>query len=75
MFGICYHSNPRLYRFKEKCLRFTFQIQYLPGKFNATPDCMSKLFDNDKKDEYSEVQTGVTVVPLLVESCQERDSL
>ena len=33
--------NPRLYRFKEKCRRFRVTIQYLPGKLNNTPDCMS----------------------------------
>ena len=26
--------NLRLYRLKEKCLRFKFKIQYLPGKVN-----------------------------------------
>ena len=33
--------NQRLYRFKEKCLMFMFNIQYLPGKINHTPDCIS----------------------------------
>ena len=45
--------NPRLYRLKEKCLRFWFQIQYLPGKNNDTPDCMLRVYDETKaeKDE------------------------
>ena len=33
--------NPHLYRMKEKCLRFRFNIQYLSGKINNAPDCMS----------------------------------
>ena len=28
--------NPRLYRFKERCMRFRFKIQYLPGGKNDT---------------------------------------
>ena len=45
--------NPRLYRLKEKGLRFWFQIQYLPGKNNDTPDCMLRVYDETKaeKDE------------------------
>ena len=43
--------NPRLYRLKEKCLRFRFQIQYLPGKNNDTPDCMLKMYDKTKAEE------------------------
>ena len=34
--------NPRLHRFKEKCLRFKFKIQYLSGGKNDTPDCMMR---------------------------------
>ena len=43
--------NPRLYRLKEKCLRFRFQIQYLPGKNNDTPDCMLRMYDKTKAEE------------------------
>ena len=34
--GLADIPNPRLYRFKERCLRFRFQIQYLPGAKNNT---------------------------------------
>ena len=43
--------NPRLYRLKEKGLRFWFQIQYLPGKNNDTPDCMLRVYDKTKAEE------------------------
>ena len=43
--------NPRLYRLKEKCLRFRFQIQYLPGKRNDGPDCMSRMYGDEESDE------------------------
>ena len=43
--------NPRLYRLKEKCLRFWFQIQYLPGKNNDTPDCMLRVYDKTEAEE------------------------
>ena len=36
--------NPRLYRFNLKCFRFRFNIQYLPGGKNDTPDCMSWIY-------------------------------
>ena len=41
--GLADIPNPRLYRFKERCLRFRFRIQYLPGKHNNTLDCMSRV--------------------------------
>ena len=47
--------NPRLYRFKENCLRFRFTIQYLPGGKNNTPDCMLRIYDRDEKEDSSEV--------------------
>merc|ERR1712082_351871 len=40
--------NPRLYRLKEKCMRYKFDIQYLPGKNNNGPDCMSRAFGDDE---------------------------
>ena len=44
-----------MYGFKEKCLRFRFNIQYLPGGKNVTLDCMSRNFKRDKKEDGSEV--------------------
>ena len=42
--------NPRLYRLKEKCLRFQFQIQYLPGKNNVNLEQMVLIiFQNTNK--------------------------
>ena len=46
--------NPRLYRLKEKCLRFRFQIQYLPGKNNDTPDCMLRVYGTAKTTKLSQ---------------------
>ena len=36
--------NPCLYRMKEKCLKFRFNIHYLPGKINDAQDCMSRKY-------------------------------
>ena len=38
-------------RLKGKCLRFWFQIQFLPGKNNDTPDCMLRVYDKTKAEE------------------------
>ena len=49
-------ANPRLYRFKERTLRYNFKIQYLPGDQNDTPDCMSRVHENMEEDENNEVR-------------------
>merc|ERR1712082_451586 len=49
-------ANPRLYRFKERTLRYNFKIQYLPGDQNDTPDCMSRVFENCEDDEIYELE-------------------
>ena len=41
---------PRLYRFKKKCLRYRFKIQYLHGNKNGTPDCMFRIHNRTKED-------------------------
>ena len=43
--------NPRLYRFKEKFLRFRFKVQYLPGKLIEAPDCMSRVYDENEGED------------------------
>ena len=43
--------NPRLYRMKEKCPRCRFNIQYLPGKINDAPDCMSRKYGKAEDDQ------------------------
>ena len=54
--GLADIPNPRLYRFKERCLRFRFTIQYLPGKLNNTPDCMSRVYNTEGGEgEYEEI--------------------
>ena len=35
--------NPRLVRLKEKTLRWKFQIQHCPGKWNRGPDAFSRM--------------------------------
>merc|ERR1712082_534980 len=47
-------ANPRLYRFKERTLRYNFKIQYLPGDQNDTPDCMSRVHKNNEECEFIE---------------------
>ena len=49
--GLADIPNPRLYRFKERCMRFRFTIQCLPGGKNDMPDCMSRVYDQEE-DEY-----------------------
>ena len=34
--------NPRLFRLKEKCLRYSFSIQHCPGKWHKGPDTVSR---------------------------------
>ena len=68
--------NSRLYRFKEKCLRFRFQIQYVHGKYNATPDCMSRIFDNDEMYNVFESDNEVgaaNVQEVYISKCKEDD--
>ena len=42
--------NPRLYRFKEKSMRFRFMFQYLPWEKNNMPDCMSRIYNREEDD-------------------------
>ena len=55
--------NPRLYRFKERSMRYKFQIQFLPGNKNNTPDCMSRMHESDSKSlrPEEELETDVKV--------------
>ena len=48
--------SPRLYRMKERCLRFKFKIQHCPGKDNKGLDCMSRIHNNEEEEvlEYDE---------------------
>ena len=49
--------NQRLYKLKEKCLRFRFTIRYCPGKLNKGPDCMSRVFgEEEETEENSELE-------------------
>ena len=43
--------NPCLYRMKEKCLKFRFNIHYLPGKINDAQDCMSRKYGKADDDQ------------------------
>ena len=58
--------NPRLYRFKERSMRYRFQIQYLPGDKNNTPDTMSRLHENNGKSPKpeEELETNILVVTI-----------
>ena len=55
--------NPRLYQFKERSMRYKFQIQYLPGDKNNTPDTMSRVHENNSKslNPEEELETDVKV--------------
>ena len=43
--------NPLLYRMKEKCLRFRFNIQYLTRNINDAPDCMFRKYGDGEDEE------------------------
>ena len=42
--SLAHIPNPCLYRMKQKCLKFRFNIHYLPGKINDAQDCMSRKY-------------------------------
>ena len=73
--------NPRLYRFKEKCLRFRLKIQYLPGGKNDMPDCMSRIYDGEEdnnidQDDYNEYKSdnevGAAISACYIDSVEEQ---
>ena len=43
--------TPLLYRMKEKCLRFRFNIQYLTRNINDAPDCMFRKYGDGEDEE------------------------
>ena len=63
--------NPRLYRLKEKCLRFWFQIQYLQGKNNDTPDCLLRVYDKTEAEEDNELGAAISMchIASVTECC------
>merc|ERR1712082_334265 len=73
-------ANPRLYRFKERTLRYNFKIQYLPGDQNDTPDCMSRVHENREDNEFAEdrenefwtdIEAGATISACYVPDVDE----
>ena len=51
--------NLCLYRMKEKCLKFRFNIHYLPGKINDAPDCMSRKYGKEEDDQINLEEAGM----------------
>ena len=73
-------ANPRLYRFKERTLRYNFKIQYLPGDKNDTPDCMSRIHEkavevNNNESDYNEFKSdnkvGAAISACYIASVKE----
>merc|ERR1712082_254703 len=58
-------ASPRLYRFKERTLHYNFKIQYLPGDQNDTPDCMSRVHENDGEVENDKHWSDNEVVAVI----------
>ena len=65
-------ANPRLLRLKEKTLRYSFKIKYMPGKMNQGPDAFSRahakvgsirLFDDD--EEPSDFDTTMEIASVM----------
>ena len=59
--------NPRLYRLKEKCMRYRFDIQYLAGKKNDGPDCMSRAFGDEEDIDLAEIDQLIDIDEFLDE--------
>ena len=68
-------TNPRLFRLKEKTLRFRFTIKYLPGKRNSAADFLShfpalKATDPSHHDVELDEELAAVVVTATIAAAQ-----